>query len=308
MEKAHEDAGENSAKIAADIIQSGAGDLPDAMQTIRRMLRRLDQGTRISIFEKPVTMAWTVLLVKVQQYLDDQWSENVSRIFESELANAYPINKESNTEIPPLDLARFFKKNDGTLWNYVDTELAPFLRKNTWNPDTWEGSGITLSQRFKSSLQKAHDISEGLGLLSQDDLKLDFKILPQLPVSKIGSVEQIMLIIDGQELIYRMGRPAWENFFWPNPESVGSARLEVRTRISTYRPQNFDGSWSWFRLLDQAIIKKSTAAEFNAEWRFPPDHNYEVQVKFKISAHTINNPFGQKSFFNISFPNSLIQE
>jgi type VI secretion system protein ImpL len=308
LEKVQEDAGENSAKLAADVIQQGSGDIPDAMQAIRRMLRRLDQGARISIFEKPVTMSWNVLLVKVQQYLSDQWTENVSRIFDSEIAHTYPINKKSNTEISPVDLARFFKKSDGTLWSFVDIELKPFLRKNSWNPDTWEGSGIILSQRLKSSLQKAHEVTEGLGLLTQDELKLDFKILPQLPVSKIGSVEQIILIIDGQELIYRMGRPTWENFFWPNPESVGSARIEVRTRISNYRPQQFDGSWSWFRLLDQAIIKTATAAEFNAEWRFPPDHNYEVQVKFKISAHTINNPFGQKSFFNISFPSSLNEQ
>ena len=54
-----------------------------------------------------------------------------------------------------------------------------------------------------------------------------------------------------------------------------------------------------------SLSKKSTAAEFNAEWRFPPDHNYEIQVKYKISSNTINNPFGQKTFFNISFPASL---
>jgi len=305
MEKMQEDPGENSAKMAADVIQQGSGDIPDALQSIRRSLRRLDQNARISVFEKPVTMTWSVLLAKVQQYLNQQWAENVNQIFDSEIADTYPINKKSNTEIPPVDLARFFKKNDGILWNFVDIELKPFLRKNSWNPDTWEGEGILLSQDYKSSLQKANDITEGLGLLTRDDIKLDFKILPQLPASKIGSVEQIILFIDGQELVYRMGRPTWENFFWPNPESVGSARLEVRTRITTYRPQQFDGSWSWFRLLDQAVIKKSTAAEINAEWRFPPDQNYEIQVKFKISAHTINNPFGQKSFFKISFPASL---
>jgi len=307
MEKMQEDAGENSAKIAADIIQQGSGDIPVALQSIRRSLRRLDQDTRVSIFEKPVLMAWSVLLAKVQKYLDQQWTDNVSQIFESEIANTYPINKKSATEIPVSDLARFFKKNGGTFWNFVDIDLKPFLRKNSWSPETWEGEGIMLSQDFMSSLQKAYEITEGLGLLTQDDIKLDFKILPQLPVSKIGSVEQIMLFIDGQELLYRMGRPAWENFFWPNQENVGSARLEVRTRISTYRPQQFDGSWGWFRLLDQAIISKSTAAEFNAEWRFPPDHNYEIQVKFKISANTINNPFGQKTFFNISFPRNIYQ-
>ena len=305
MEKMQEDPGENSAKIAAAVIQQGSGDIPVALQSIRRSLRRLDQDARISIFEKPVIMTWSVLLAKVQKYLDQQWAENVSQKFESEMANTYPINKKSNTEIPPVDLARFFKKSDGILWNYVDIELKPFLRKNSWNPDTWEGEGIILSQEFKSSIQKAYDITEGLGLITQDNLKLDFKILPQLPTSKIGNVEQIILLIDGQELVYRMGRPTWENFFWPNQENVGSARLEVRTRISTYRPQQFDGSWGWFRLLDQAVINKSTAAEINAEWRFPPDHNYEIQVKFKISAHTINNPFGQKTFFNISFPRNI---
>ena len=305
MEKIQDDPGENSAKIAADIIQQGSGDIPAALQSIRRTLRRLDQDARISVFERPVIMTWHVLLAKVQKYLDNQWAENVSQIFESQIANTYPVNTKSATEISPVDLARFFKKNDGIIWRYVDVELKPFLRKNSWNPDTWEGEGIILSQEFKSSLQRAYDITEGLGLLAQDEIKLDFKILPQLPVSKIGSVEQIILLVDGQELIYRMGRPNWENFFWPNQENVGSARLEVRTRISAYRPQQFDGRWGWFRLLDQAVINKSASSEINAEWRFPPDQNYEIQVKFKISANTINSPLGQKTFFNIILPRTI---
>ena len=117
--------------------------------------------------------------------------------------------------------------------------------------------------------------------------------------------EQIKLSIDGQELVYRMGKPTWESLIWPNPESISSARLEVRTRIGIYRPQQFDGAWGWFRLLDQAIIQKSTASDFNVEWRFPPDQNYEIQVKFKIRANSINNPFGQEHFFSISLPSSL---
>ncbi|UCF03685.1 MAG: hypothetical protein JSV14_08685, partial [Deltaproteobacteria bacterium] len=82
--------------------------------------------------------------------------------------------------------------------------------------------GIHLSEHFKASLQKASSITEGLGLHNQDNLQLDFKILPQLPVSKIGSAEQIKLSIDGQELVYRMGKPTWESFIWPNPESISS--------------------------------------------------------------------------------------
>ena len=75
-----------------------------------------------------------------------------------------------------------------------------------------------------------------------------------------------------------------------------------------YRPQQFDGAWGWFRLLDQAIIQKATASDFNVEWRFPPDQNYEIQVKFKIRANSVNNPFGQEDFFSISLPSSLSEQ
>jgi type VI secretion system protein ImpL len=301
------DPDENSAGYASEIIQKGSGEIPSVLQSIRRSLRRLDQNARESVFEKPILMSWQVLLEKTQNYLNQQWTEQVYQPFQTMLANQYPINRRSKEETPPGDIAQFFKKNDGTIWSFITNELEPFLKTKSWNPEMWEGSGINLSETYKVSLQKASKITEGLGLINNDELQLDFRILPQLPISKIGNVEQIKLSIDGQELVYRMGRPAWENFIWPNTENISNARLEVRTRISTYRPQQFDGSWGWFRLLDQAIIQKSTASEFNVQWRFPPDQNYEIQVKFKIRANSINNPFGQKNFFNISFPSSLAQ-
>jgi len=307
METLGEDPGENSAGYAAAIIQKGSGEIPEALQSIRRSLRRLDQNARDSMFEKPILMSWQVLLEKTQQHLNQQWSEQVYQPFQTMLVNQYPINRRSNEETPPGDIAQFFKKNGGTLWNFITNDLEPFLKTKSWNPDMWEGHGIHLSEICKASLQKASRITEGLGLMNKDELQLEFKILPQLPVSKMGSAEQIKLSIDGQELVYRMGRPAWESFIWPNLENISSARLEVRTRIGTYRPQQYDGGWGWFRLLDQAIIQKTTASEFNLEWRFPPDRNYEVQVKFKIRANSINNPFGQKNFFNISLPTSLSQ-
>jgi len=116
------------------------------------------------------------------------------------------------------------------------------------------------------------------------------------------------LTIDGKDLVYRMGRPVWENFYWPNPENVSSARLEVRTKIASYRPQQFDGNWAWFRLLDQAVTQQSASSQFNVEWRFPPDQNYEIQARFKIDANSINNPFGRRNFFSISLPPSLSPE
>ena len=233
------------------------------------------------------------------------WTEQVYQPFETHFNNHYPINRSNTTDTPPADLAEFFKKNNGTLWSFITNELEPFLKPKSWNPENWEGHGIQLSESFRAALQKASGITEGLGLMNQDNLKIDFKILPQLPESKIGNVEQIKLYIDGQELVYRMGRPAWESFFWPNPANVSSARLEVHTRIASYRPQQFEGSWSLFKLLDRAIIQKTSSSEFNVEWRFPPDQNYEVQVKFKIRASSVNNPFGQKNFFSISLPKSL---
>ena len=305
IEKLAAEPGQNIAKNTSAVMLQSAGDVPEALQSIRRSLRRLDPKARESIFDKPVIMTWRVLLENTQQYLNQQWYEQVFQPFELEIANHYPVNKKSGTETPPVDVARFFKKSNGTFWTFVENEIQPFLRKQSWNPNTWEGQGIRVSEDTKIALQRASEITEGLGLQTQDVIKLDFKILPQLPVSKIGSIEQVLLSIDGQELLYRMGRPSWESFFWPDPGNVGSARVEVRTRISNYQPQQFDGSWGWFRLLDNAEIKKTSAAEFVAEWRFPPDRNYEIQVKFKIAASSINNPFGQKNFFNISLPKSI---
>jgi len=189
MEELNEETGENSARSAVAVIQQGSGEIPDALQSIRRSLRRFDQNARECIFERPVNMTWGIVLDGTQNYLDRQWDEQVYRHFLTVIADHYPVHREAKTETSPADFAGFFSKNNGIFWDFFTSELEPFLKKKSWNPETWEGNGIKLSDKFKASLQKASEITEGLGLENQDNLRIDFKILPQLPVSKISSVE-----------------------------------------------------------------------------------------------------------------------
>ena len=293
-----------SAEYAATVIDRKMGELPEAMRILRNSLRGLDLRIQQSLFNQPILLTWRVILSRTRNHLNSLWEKEVYESYRMTLADHYPFNVNSGTETPIADVVRFFQGGDGILWGFVQNDLSPFIRENTWASKTWEGQGIVLSTQAKNSFKKAYDITLGLGLKTASGLQLKFSLLPDLP-SPSGIVEQVNLMIDGNELEYRMGRPRWQEYSWPGYEGSAGARLEIGTKQWAYTPYDYYSQWGWFRLIALANFQKMSASNFNLQWVFSSATAPEVAIRFKLRTASIYNPFGKKDFFNITFPRSL---
>ncbi|RMI27492.1 MAG: type VI secretion system membrane subunit TssM [Calditrichaeota bacterium] len=289
------------AEYAARVVNERSGEVVTALTTVRNSLR-ISTPLRRQLFEEPILLAWKNILIITQQHLNQAWNENVYRPFQSELARYYPFNP-GGSGVPIDDLVNFFKGGDGTVQSFVETELSPFVRRD-FTPKTWEGSGIALSGAARQALRKAKKIRQGLGLDNQDALTVEFSLLPQLP-SPRGSIEQITLIIDGKEQIYRMGHPLWEDFVWPGYEGSPGASIEIRTPRGSARAYQEEGVWGWFRLLQYAEVKRISSSKYWLLFRYPPRGQTRLTIKYQLRVRSSKNPFSDKRFFHFQCPKWL---
>jgi len=292
------------AKYAATLLQQRSGDLPDAIRNIRRTLNGIDTQIQDALFTKPVILSWQLILGRTNTYLNTTWREQVYNAYNTALASHYPFKKSSSTDAPIADVVHFFNTSDGVIWSFVNSDLKPFVRDNSYNTMGWEGYGISLSSQVKNTLEKAGKISRGLNLQSAGNLTLSFSLLPKLP-TPTGVVEQIMLDVDGQALAYRMGRPRWTEFNWPGMQSTPGAHLEIRTKQGSYEPLMSNSMWGWFHLLDEAVIRRHSASNYTLEWKFASTSGPPISVQFDLRTSSIYHPFGNSDFFDIAVPSRL---
>ncbi len=293
-----------TAEFAAQVIQQRAGEIPEALNSMRSSLRGYDQTIRRNLFEQPVFHTWNIVLGRTQHYLNTQWQQRIHSYYQQTFAGNYPIDRNGTGEISLADFEQFFSRQGGIFWEFLEQELEPFIRLNTWSPITWEGRGITVSPQTRNAFDRVSDITSGLGLQNRGNISIEFSLIPDLP-SPSGILEQIILSIDGKEMIYRMGRPRWEEVTWPGMQGSPRAFLEVQTYNRVIRPDTFEGRWGWFRLLDLAEIRKESSTNYRLRWYIPVGGDREVAVNYRLRTSSVHHPFGEEGFFELSIPSSL---
>lgn len=278
-------------------VLKGDGELPAALKSIKSSLKLT---VRKNLFEDPVLMAWQAILGVTQQYLNNAWRDRVYNPYQNTLASYYPFNA-SGTDAPVDDVIGFFKGNGGTLENFLEDELYAYVNRRNFRAETWEGRGIQLSGAL-SALNKAKAIRQGLGI-EGGALAIDFSLLPELPEPQ-GKIDQVILILDGKELTYRMGRPFWEKFVWPG-QGISGASLEVGGLGSNYRLYEEQGKWAWFKLLQHANIEPISSSEYWVRFRYRIKENLQLIVNYRLRANSSKNPFRSKDFFDFRCPRQL---
>lgn len=292
------------AAYAAGVIEREEGSLPTALRAVTRTLGRLDNTTRRNLVEKPLIQAWHNVLAVTQRHLNNAWREKVYQRFNSQLARQYPFNRSNSADAPLEDVYAFFNGVDGAIQEFRKVELGPFLRPGqSGRVKEWQNAGINLSQQFRRALQKAWDISRGLGIENGGQIAVDFWITPELPEPQ-GKVSRTILIVDGNELIYRMGSAFEQRFTWPDRTSPRSS-LEVHLGDRAFQLYRvYEGEWGFLRLLEHADIQSISTSRKWLLFRYPDKRNYQLTIRYKFRASS-NNPFINPGFFDFSCPERL---
>jgi type VI secretion system protein ImpL len=115
---------------------------------------------------------------------------------------------------------------------------------------------VTVNPVFLAAINQLADISDIV--FAQGDAGVHFELMAR----PSRDVARIQLALDEQNLDYFNQMESWQSFTWPGNTYYPGVDLSWRSNTAGMRLyEHNQGNWGFIRLLDKALITRSTAAE-----------------------------------------------
>lgn len=275
--------------------------LSQANSEIKQLVRPL--------LSEPLTRSFNMLLTPTKAEINKVWKAQVQKPFSDNLSNKYPFTANANLEATPAEIGQFFGE-DGYVAKFVNETLSPFIirRGDQISSKIWNGAGLGLSPQFVADFGRyftnyTGSNNAGSAGASGSANQTTFQIMP-LPVS---GLTEYTIVVDGQQLRYRMGTQAWTTFVWPNPSSQPGASI----RAKDYDGRDFTvfeeaGSFGVERLINSARRTELGNDIFEMAWT---GDGITISVRFRIiSGNTTTATQGRSTnpFTGMKLPDEII--
>ncbi len=263
------------------------------------------------LLSEPLTRSFNMLLTPTKAEINKVWKAQVRKPFIDTLEKKYPFTANANLEATPTEIGQFFGE-DGYVARFVNETLSPFIirRGDQISSKIWNGAGLGLSPQFVADFGRyfvnyTGSNSTGSGSTGTNGAsnKTTFQIMP-LPVS---GLTEYTIVVDGQQLRYRMGTQAWTTFVWPNPSSQPGASI----RAKDYDGKDFTvfeeaGSFGVERLINSARRTELGDGIFEMAWS---GDGVTVSVRFRIisgNSNTASQGRSTNPFTGMKLPDEVI--
>ena len=280
--------------------------LSQANSEIKQLVRPL--------LSEPLTRSFNMLLTPTKAEINKVWKAQVYKPFLDNLGSKYPFTANANLEATPAEIGQFFGE-DGYVARFVNETLSPFIirRGDQISSNIWNGAGLGLNPQFVADFGRYftnYTGSNSPGAVGANNTgsaanQTTFQIMP-LPVS---GLTEYTIVVDGQQLRYRMGTQAWTTFVWPNPSSQPGASI----RAKDYDGRDFTvfeeaGSFGVERLINSARRTELGNDIFEMAWS---GDGITISVRFRIisgsgSSTTTGQGRSTNPFTGMKLPEEII--
>ena len=280
--------------------------LSQANSEIKQLVRPL--------LSEPLTRSFNMLLTPTKAEINKVWKAQVYKPFLDNLGSKYPFTANANLEATPAEIGQFFGE-DGYVARFVNETLSPFIirRGDQISSKIWNGAGLGLNPQFVADFGRYFTNymgSNSTGAAGANNTggaanQTTFQIMP-LPVS---GLTEYTIVVDGQQLRYRMGTQAWTTFVWPNPSSQPGASI----RAKDYDGRDFTvfeeaGSFGVERLINSARRTELGNDIFEMAWS---GDGITISVRFRIisgsgSSTTTGQGRSTNPFTGMKLPEEII--
>ncbi|MEX0285068.1 MAG: type VI secretion system membrane subunit TssM [Paracoccaceae bacterium] len=230
--------------------------------------------------------------------INAKYQANILPFCEQALADRYPFNRRSRSEVAIKAFGRLFAPAgmiDGffneNLLKYVDTRTRPWTWKKVNNVD------LGISQAVLDQFQHASEIRDAF-FNGNPQPTVQFQITPEALDPK---AKQVVLEIDGTQIVFgHKAAPSPVAVTWPGAVGMGRLTFEpLRKNAEDQVTKN--GPWGWFRLLDAAEVRRTNVSDrkriiFNVGGRI---------AIFQMQSGSVLNPFALPALRKFSCPKSL---
>lgn len=235
----------------------------------------------LSVIDRQVSSA---ISNRALSYLNAEWQASVWDLYRDRLQGRYPLATASRKEVALADFGEFFGP-EGAVHQFFNDYLKDLIdtRRNYWRLES--NSPIHISRETLIALQQADRIRKTFFYSrGEKSPSVSFTLSP---ISMDMSIDQFHLNLDGQTLSYDHSATRPQDLQWPGPGS-GLVQILINPPPTTAsRGITIKGAWAWFRMLDSAIVKKSSdAGIYDITFKIG-----EKQVIYEMRTHSVNNPF-----------------
>lgn len=263
-------------------------------------LRRVSSGLPSPLDQMMKTLSdqsWYVIKKEAIRYLEVRWKEDVYNPYQEKLAGKYPLSPMANKDAALSDFEEFFAPN-GILNTFYNEQLDLFLNENLLIDDESDNGSI-VNQQVIAELAQAKKIQQAF-FNRKGVLDIDFSLQP---IVLSGNKRRSAIDVDGQYLTYSHGQRDIVELIWPNSlRETASSKVTLVPTQTGYSPRSIatQGSWSFFRLLDKAIIV--SASSKSVDYKFSVDNGSMV---YRLNSNNDNNPFTNNLFKSFKLSENL---
>lgn len=291
--------------LVANVVGGSSGSPRQAMELVKSQLPLLDPDIRTSLFEEPVSMAWSLVLQRAQTILNRQFEEDVEQFYRRYLGRYFPFDNNGEP-VETEKLYEFINLDNGRFFKFVQEDLDPYI-DNRRRPRRWEGRGIVLGPRFQAAMEKTENLA-GL-LINRGSIEIQYTLRPKLPEPQ-GVLHQVCLSIDGigEGDCFQFGSPTTTDYMWPANSGRYGARLEIRSLSGKTGIIEHDNEWGWLQLFRDAVFTRLSNRSQNVAWKFNIDRT-NITVHYELSAREsiIRLIRDSANVFNIDCPSQINQ-
>lgn len=309
------DIGPDALLFASQTLSAEGSELTKSLQILDEQIlsqanSEIKQLVR-PLLSNPLTRSFNILLQPTKDEINKVWQAQVQKPFVDNLGAKYPFTANANLEATPAEIGQFFGE-DGYVSKFVNETLSPFIirRGDQISSKIWNGAGLGLSPQFVADFGRyfvnytnSSTGTSGAAGANGASNQTTFQIMP-LPVS---GLTEYTIVVDGQQLRYRMGTQAWTTFVWPNPSSQPGASI----RAKDYDGKDFTvfeeaGSFGVERLINSARRTELGNDIFEMAWS---GEGITIPVRFRIisgNASTARQGRSSNPFTGMKLPTEVI--
>lgn len=239
--------------------------------------------------------AWRLVLVAARDHIRGAYAP-VGSFFNRNLANHYPFNPDSKTDVSMDDFTAFFKSG-GLQDAFFKNMLQPFVdTSGTWRLRVVSGQSLPISENLIMQLQRGDRIRRRMFADGAGRPGFSCEIAPRV---LDASLLRATLRYGSQIINYRHGPVFPTSIHWP-PKGGDGVRLELEDVEGETTAWEAGNTWGLYRLVSEG------------NYRVDPKSNQTILGflwKGKEVKYTLQAPGGASAFstdvFNMSLPEGL---
>ena len=312
-----DDIGPDALLFASQTLSNEGSELTKSLQILdEQILSQANSEIKPRVrplLSEPLTRSFNMLLKPTKSEINKVWQAQVQQPFTENLAKKYPFTQNADLEATPAEIGQFFGQ-DGYVSKFVAGTLSPFIiqRGDQISSKIWNGAGLGLNPKFVADFGRyfinytgggRNESSASNTANTGGARQTTFQIMP-LPVS---GLTEYTIVLDGQQLRYRMGAQAWTTFVWPNPSSQPGASIRAKDYDGKdYTVLEEAGSFGVERFINTA---RRTELENNVVEMTWTGDGISIPVRFRIiSGSDSSTSQGQSGnpFTGLKLPEEVI--